>query len=234
MKVRETNVSDSDKRSARLFFDSLTRFWDLSQGTALDAFARNGQLTLPGYIGRTKDVHAWELSPEHEIALRMLGVDEIKIGCSYEQVAVRAPTDPKYDMVVIDTPQGAHKSSNGVTHFEHFDFFRLTLAKLLKDRGIVVLYVNKHPYDKSEVGSHGYDEYDEYDFKAWMAAREDFYQVPLGYGAALAEEVMIGAYRRVASAAGWSLGSLLQVPCFSDVPDREPYAFRLALELRRA
>jgi hypothetical protein len=233
VKIRQVNVSDSDKMSARAFFDALGRFWDLKSRRALDAFARNGQLTVQMYtrLALGTYIEAWELGEEHREALVNLGVSTVHIGDSYARAEA---FQDKFDMVVIDTPQGAHHDSTGAVHFEHFDFFRLTLQNLLKDQGLVVLYVNKHPYDKNEVGSHGYDEYDEYDFGAWMQTRAKFYDCDVGYAGTLAEEYMIKAYRRVASEQGWSLGSMLTVPCFSDVPGRAPYAFRLALELRRA
>ena len=35
--------------------------------------------------------------------------------------------------------------------------------------------MNKSPYDKAKEGDHGYDHYAEYDFAAWMKARQAFY-----------------------------------------------------------
>jgi hypothetical protein len=134
-------------------------------------------------------------------------------------------------LVVIDTPQGAHTDSHGNVHFEHFDFFKMTLQWMLKDRGVVVVYVNKAPYDKNEVGSHGYDEYEEYDFPKWMRARSDFYET--GCDCRVTEEQAIAAYRRTAEFEGFKVKNVLTVPCFSDVPGKEPYAFRVALEVAR-
>jgi tRNA G37 N-methylase Trm5 len=230
VKVREANVTGADKRSARLFFDALMGFYDTDKWAVLDAFARNGQLTLPMYIKAVRDgyVEAWELGPEHEKALKMLGPNQVRIGDSY---SLAVECERMFDMVVIDTPQGAHKDSHGYVHYEHFDFLELTLRKLLKDRGVVVLYVNKSPYDKAEVGSHGYDEYAEYDFGKWMDARLHYYQ---SSRKTLTEERVVDTYRGRAHAAGYQVKNILIVPCFSDVPGKEPYAFRLALELERS
>ena len=49
MQVRTVNVSDADGRSAELFFDALTGFYDLSKARALDMFARTGQQTVSKY-----------------------------------------------------------------------------------------------------------------------------------------------------------------------------------------
>lgn len=228
MNVREIHVSDSDKRSAQVFFEALLSFWDLKGCSALDAFARNGQLTLACYHHRVGEATAWELGQEHRSALEMYKLWDLQIGDSYQ--LARACED-RFDMVVIDTPQGAHKDSTGAVHFEHFDFMRMSLQWLLKDRGIIVVYVNKQPYDKNEVGSHGYDEYDEYDFAKWIEARKEFYGRTCGE--LCYEDEAIAAYRRVAEFEGFKVKSILTVPCFSDVPGKEPYSFRLALEVAR-
>jgi 16S rRNA G966 N2-methylase RsmD len=228
MKVREIHVSDSDKRSAEIFFDALLKFWDLREGSALDAFARNGQLTLACYANRVAQATAWELGAEHREQLERFPLYDLQIGCSYGMA--RACED-RFDLVVIDTPQGAHKDSMGQVHFEHFDFFRTTLQQLLKDRGVIVVYVNKEPYDKNEVGSHGYDEYEEYDFRAWLRARSDFYN--LGCRSKLEEGEALEAYRSLVEFEGYRVKNTLIVPCFSDVPGKEPYSFRLAMEVKK-
>jgi hypothetical protein len=227
MKVRESNVSISDKHSAELFFRAVTGFWDLSGARALDAFARNGQLTVPYYYRDVEELHLWELGREHVPDLSKFSPKMLKIGDSYTTAAQNAE---RFDFIVIDTPQGAHRDAQGETHYEHFDFFRIAMQKLAKDSCVVVLYVNKSPYDKAKVGSFGYDEYEEYDFAGWMDARREYYGVsPIGIG----EEEALAAYRHHATQEGFRVANALMVPCFSDVPDKAPYAFRLALELVR-
>lgn len=232
MKVRETNVSDSDKASAELFFDTLLQFYDPTKWEVLDAFARNGQLTVPNYIDRLDQqggcVDLWELGPEHHDDLLRFGPRDLRIGDSYT-TAVKC--DRKYDMVVIDTPQGVHADDRDIKHVEHFDFMKITMQRLLKDRGIIVLYVNRQPYDKNEVGSQGYDEYDEYDFEAWMDARGRFYRCHDPRNLQM-NEALFG-YQRLIGICNFQLMNTVVVPCFSDVPGKEPYAFRLALEVSR-
>ena len=168
MQVRTVNVSDADGKSAQLFFDALTGFYDLSEARALDMFARNGQLTVSKYAGKVRDVAAWELGPEHEQALLALGPNvAVKIGCSYLTASWK---DARYDLIVIDSPQGAHKDYMGSGALRALRRHPAR-ARLAKDRCIVVLYVNRAPYDKNVDGDFGYDQYEEYDFKAWMEAR---------------------------------------------------------------
>jgi hypothetical protein len=227
MQVRTVNVSDADGKSAQLFFDALTGFYDLSEARALDMFARNGQLTVSKYAGKVRDVDAWELGPEHEQALLALGPNvAVKIGCSYLTASWK---DARYDLIVIDSPQGAHKDYMGVVHFEHFDAIQL-VRRLAKDRCLVVLYVNREPYDKNVEGDFGYDQYDEYDFRAWMEARRTFYShSPYK----LTDAVAIHAYAREFGFMGFDVVNTLVVPCYSDVPRRESYSFRVAFEIVR-
>jgi hypothetical protein len=232
MKVREIHVSDSDKRSAEIFFEALLKFWDLRTGHALDAFARNGQLTLACYHNKIGRVTAWELGEEHRAALERFQLYDLQIGDSYARANPDNPSrSDKYDLIVIDTPQGAHKDGVGRTHYEHFDFMRMALRNLAQRKCILVVYVNKSPYDKNEVGSHGYDEYEEYDYPQWLRERSDFYL--LNCGTELTEDQAIAAYRRLCHGEGYKVKSVLTVPCFSDVSGKEPYSFRLALEVER-
>ena len=228
MKVREVHTSDSDRRSAQVFFDALLAFWDFRAGSALDAFARNGQLTVQNYSNMVERVTAWELGEEHRPSLEKFNLYDLEFGDSY-RLADEYQGDP-FNLVVIDTPQGAHKDSYGNVHFEHFDFIKVALKKLASRKCVLVLYVNKDPYDKNEVGSHGYDEYEEYDFAAWMAARQEVYGTT---GNQVTEGEALTAYRRLVHWCGYKTNSVLMVPCFSDVPGRKPYAFRIALEVER-
>jgi len=226
MQVRTVDVTDADARSAKLFFDALTGFYDLSEARALDMFARNGQLTIGNYLDKVKTVTAWELNGEHLPALLALGpkVAEVAIGCSYLS-AVGATK--RYDLIVIDSPQGAHKDFTGGVRFEHFHALR-NLKTLAKPRCIVVLYVNKQPYDKAEAGDHGYDAYDEYDFAAWMKERQSFYShSPFK----ISDAVALHAYEREMGFMGFDVVNTVMLPCYSDVPRRENYAMRIGLEI---
>ena len=224
MQVRAIDVTDADVRSAKLFFDALAGFYDLSEAHALDMFARNGQLTIRNYVDRLKTVDAWELNGEHREALHDLGAEIVTIGCSYLN-AVHAAK--RYDLIVIDSPQGAHNDYSGSTRFEHFHSLQ-SLKKLDKPRCIVVLYVNKEPYDKNKEGDHGYDRYDEYDFEAWMKARQSFYShSPYK----ISDAVALHAYEREMGFMGFGVVNTVMLPCYSDVPRRENYAMRVGLEI---
>jgi hypothetical protein len=227
MQVREVNVTDADGRSAQLFFDALTGFYDLKDAAALDMFARNGQLTVSRYAKKVLTVDAWELGAEHEAALKSIGPNvEVKIGCSYLSAAI---AQRRYDLIVIDSPQGAHADYTGSVRFEHFHALE-QVGKLAKPRCIVVLYVNKEPYDRAEMGDHGYDVYAEYDFKSWMEARRQFYSHPPFH---ITESVALNAYARELAYQGFHVVNVVSVPCYSDVPRKENYAYRLGLEIVR-
>jgi len=224
LSIREVNCTKADQLSAVAFFDSLTAMYDFKESVALDMFARTGDLTVVNYQDHVKELHLWELMPEHRGALVSRNPTSLQIGCSYE-TAEKCFT--KYDLIVVDSPQGVHSDAEGRVHFEHFDVVRDILPRLCSESCVIVLYVNKSPYNKDIVGSHGYDKYSEYDYSSWMQARELF------YGASqITEEVAIQAYR-VAIGSWAKVEQVLMVPCFSDVSTLEPYAFRLALKIKR-
>lgn len=226
MQIREVNCTDADKRSAGVFFTALKAFYDLSTVTALDMFARNGQLTVANYAGAVEALDVWELMSEHAHDLASFAPREVLIGCSYGHLESCQST---YGLIVIDTPQGIHTDAEGVERFEHFDVLG-QIDKLVADKALIVLYVNKRPYDKDEVGDHGYDQYASYDFPRWMERRKEFYGVnPQDVG----EEDAIRAYRRVLMGQGLKLTNVLSVPCYSDVPGFDPYAYRVCLEVAR-
>jgi hypothetical protein len=228
MQVRTVNVSDADGKSAQLFFDALTGFYDLSEAVALDMFARNGQLTVSKYADKVREVDAWELSGEHKKALFDISpkVENVTIGCSYLGALT---TQRRYDMIVIDSPQGAHRDFSGSIRFEHF-YALQQLKRIAKERCIVVLYVNKEPYNKTEVGDYGYDHYDEYDFVAWMDARRAFYS---SNPHKLSDATALWTYERELAFSGFSVVNTVIVPCYSDVPRKENYAFRVGFEIVR-
>lgn len=225
MKVREVNVSEADKASARIFFNAVCDFYDLKSAKALDMFARTGDLTVVNYAARVSELHLWELGGEHEEALRAFNPASVHIGCSY-QTAIAV--EDRFDFIVIDSPQGAHHDYNGTVHYEHFDVLEDVLPKLVSKEAVVVLYVNKRPYDKNVLGEFGYDQYAEYDFKSWMEARIVFYGTSV-----ISEGQALDAYKKCLTKIGMTVENALVTPCYSDVPGYEPYAFRVALKVKR-
>lgn len=226
MKVRQVHTSFADRKSAKMFFDVLHGMYDLKQMRALDAFARNGELTVSNYWDSVRSLECWELCREHEVELREY-TNNVRIGCSYRLIEHAKDIKSRFDLIVIDTPQGLHTAEDGRVHAEHFQF--LTRAtSLIDEGGVIVLYVNKQPYDRRVMGSHGYDEYKEYDFDRWMEARKQFYGM-----STISEEIALANYRQLLRLQGLNVRRVIQVPCFSDVKGVEPYAFRLGLEVSR-
>lgn len=231
MQVKTVNATAADKSSAQVLFDSLfglrELYWPGKQTIrVLDAFARNGQLTVSQCVNRPGvTVSAWELGPEHEQALWDLGCAEVAIGCSYEQVQRSTSVTDKYDLIVIDTPQGLHKSYDGKVRSEHWDFMGQALS-LVHQSAVFVLYVNTDPYDARILGEHGYDTYSEYDYDQWMVARRRFY----GQARPHIDQALT-IYRKVAWSWGWEFNQPLVVPCLSDVPGKAPYAYRVAFKV---
>lgn len=226
MQVKTVHTTEADRASAQVFFDALFGLYVID-GPVLDMFARNGELTVAAYRDKIDGpLDLWELGPEHEDALWQFDPREVKIGCSYKSALA---TPNKYGMIVVDTPQGMHKDAYGKVHAEHFGVIR-DIGKMLEDQAVIVLYCNKHPYNRDEAGSHGYDEYAEYDFETWMGRRASFY----GWDAKnTPEEAMVAAYRRVLAEQGYRVRGVHITPCYSDVQDKEPYAFRVGLEVIR-
>lgn len=224
MRIRTVDVSQSDKQSARVFFAALLEMFEFE--TVLDMFARDGALTVSSYVEKVPDLYLWELCPEHAEALSTYNPQQVRIGCSYRSMLQDFGT---YDLIVVDTPQGIHSDYAGNPHVEHFDVVK-GIRKFVGHRAVIVLYVNKRPYDRDEVGSHGYDEYDEYDFGKWMVARQTFYG---GNPREITEAQALRAYTECLNAQGLTVRSVLTVPCFSDVEGVDPYAFRVAIEVTR-
>lgn len=226
MKIREVDTTEADRTSAEVFFRALSRMWDLKKVDALDMFARNGQLTVSRYGHKVKNLDLWELAEEHRKSLENFQPRDVRIGCSYSTLS---RCHRKYGLIVIDTPQGVHSNYAGVARYEHFDVLS-EIGTIMDDQCIIVLYVNKMPYNKKEMGSHGYDQYSEYDYEAWMKARAQFYG---GDGRQITEEEALAAYRLKMVSQKYWVDQVLMVPCFSDVPGYLPYAFRLALSCRK-
>ena len=63
---------------------------------------------------------------------------------------------------------------------------------------------------------------------AWMKVRQNFYSHPPHK---ITESVALNTYMRAFSLIGYDIVNTVMVPCYSDVPRKENYAFRVALEI---
>jgi len=214
---------NADEDSSKEFFSLLKSYYDLKNYSVLDMFARTGDVTVKHYAKDVKSFDLWEYDPKFTHSLLEWEPSNLHIGCSYEGVTL---TTNKYDMIVVDTPQGSHEDYMEQIHYEHFDI--LDKAKpLMNSRCLVVLYCNKRPYDRAKVGHYGYDEYKSYDFQKWMEARKIFYQADPEN---TTEWQMLRAYTDLFKSSH-IVEKVVLTPCHSDVPGIDPYGFRLALEL---
>jgi hypothetical protein len=226
MKIEQIDVSLASAQASSNFFNALSKVYDLSNMEVLDAFARNGQLTVSHYAHWVKAVDCWEFCDEHREALQSIaGVREVVIGCSYDlSDAERIMEVSKYDMVVIDAPQSFHNSNHGGPMCGHLDFLTDYTEHLLKDRALVMLYVNKVPYDPAKEGHHGLDSYENFDFDMWMKRRLEFY----GW-VDINEQVALQAYEDVFHRMGRKIKSVFMHPLPDNVPGKPP-AFYMVLE----
>lgn len=221
MYIRQVSINDSDLYSAKLFFQQLCSYYDFSKVKALDMFARTGALTVQNYYKAVKSLECWELNEEHKKTLiTSFSPQRVKIGCSYKFLQ---ECSEKYGLVVVDSPQGAHMDYQGNVHYEHFSVMT-KITPILADSGVVVFYVNKQPYNKNLEGEYGYDVYREYDFGKWMECRRSVYG-----SAIITEEQAIEVYRLGFKSQGYDTEQVIISPCYSDVPGKKSYAFRLAL-----
>lgn len=224
MLILQPSPDSADQESVARFYATLFSIYKI-EGATLDMFARDGALTVHNYqryINGKLDL--WELDPQHAVALHHFLPREVRIGCAYS--ALKA-TQSKYELVVIDSPQGIHHDVYGKEHVEHFTAME-QVGRILEDHALIVLYVNQRPYDRAEAGDHGMDTYAEYDFPHWMLAREQFYRDdPTN----VAVEEAIWAYRKVLKRQGFQIKGVVMTPYLSDVPGRDSYAFHLGLEV---
>jgi hypothetical protein len=174
-----------------------------------------------------KQLECWELNPDHEYRLWQL-TDKVKIGDSYKLAQEAIEKEKAYDLIIVDIPQGLHSSSDGRVHAEHFDFLPLAF-ELLSDEGFIVFNLNRKPYNRDEKGSHGYDEYQEYNYKTWMEKRLEFY----GFAYTGHEEMFLSVYRKKAYEAGFVVKSFLMVPALPNVTGLEIYTSTVAMHLSR-
>lgn len=218
-------IDAADFKATGLFFDAVLGFYDLSQRDALDMFARDGALTVHLYADKVRSLDLWEIDPIYEPTLRKF-TDNVHIGCSHKQLM---ETDRTYGFMVLDAPEGVYHDWRGRPHSEHFDLIP-QLPRIMANNCIVVVYVNKEPYDASKVGSHGRDVYPGYDYQAWMQRRADFYHTD--HPNKVSTATALQAYRREFRLLGFDLKSELIVPAY-DMGIGMPPSFRLAMELER-
>ena len=216
-------VDAMDHRGADVFFNALAQCANLQDRRAVDMFARDGVLTVARYFDKVKTLDLWEMNPAFKTALEQIPANEVIIRDSYQTV-VHCPG--KYDFIVVDTPQGVYDCTLGQVA-EHFMFLPL-LRKVMSDDCIVVVYVNKDPYVRDEVGNFGRDRYDTHDHEIWMGYRRSF------YGSQVVEEGQaITTYKRLFDSMGFRTTKVLATPCWDDSPGL-PASFRLALWLNRS
>tara|TARA_Y100001968_G_scaffold163546_1_gene149605 strand:- start:3846 stop:4451 length:606 start_codon:yes stop_codon:yes gene_type:complete len=128
----------------------------LSELTALEFFAREGNWQTKSYSDLVKCLYAWEINPcfEHKLKLNHPKAF-INIGNSFD-LAKDPCYKSKFDFIVFDNPQGIYDN-----YCEHFEAIDLTKS-LLSDFGIIIFNVNKKPFN--------YDPYSE-----WAIRRNKFY-----------------------------------------------------------
>ena len=154
---------------------------DMTSMKALDFFAREGDWQTAYYARRVAEIHAWEIDPIYEHALRRnLPVNsKITIGDSH---SLAKTCRTKFDLIVLDNPQGCY----GAGYCEHFDALDVVLP-LLKDSSVLIFNVKTRPFN--------------YDNKAeWKNRRNLFY----GREASeLSEEFVREFYERLLSKCGF-------------------------------
>jgi hypothetical protein len=218
----------ADKISVEAFYSVLFKTYDLADAQVLEAFARDGAITVSSYVQYLNhpktQLECWELNPAHERRLREYTY-KVRIGDSYELLLDAIIKGRTWDVIIIDIPQGLHSSSDKEIHAEHFDFLPLAL-RALNDEGVVVFNLNRQPYNRDEKGSHGYDEYAEYNYQTWMRKREEFYGC-----VSHREEVLLGVYRQIAYEAGYVVKSFTVVPALPNVDGMEIYTSTVAMHL---
>lgn len=223
MLTRE-QIDEADFKATDLFFNALMGFYDFSQLDALDMFARDGTLTVCRYADKVKSLALWEINPEWKDALSKFGAKEVHIGCSHEQMF---NSEDKFSFIVVDAPQGVYTDWRGTQHSEHFDLIP-DLPQIMQDRCIIVMYVNKKPYDASQHGDFGRDVYPNYSYQKWMDRRAAFYDVDDASEIDIADAML--AYRTAWKEAGYKSISEVVISCY-DMGIGMPPSFRVAFEL---
>lgn len=127
---------------------------------ALDFFAREGDWQTAFYAKKVKKVVAWEINPKFEEKLykNLPLTAEITIGDSFK---LALSETRKFDMIVIDNPQGCFGEEN--FYCEHFEALSF-IPKLLKKDGILVFNVKLKPWNYN-------------DNFIWQKRRNEFYKL---------------------------------------------------------
>lgn len=129
---------------------------DLTSMKALDFFAREGDWQTSYYANIVSEVHAWEIDPSFESALRsnLPSNAKIVIGDSH---ALAAVCDTKFNLIVLDNPQGCY--GNGYCeHFEALD----AIVPLLTDSSLLIFNVKTKPFNYE-------------DKREWKRRRDSYY-----------------------------------------------------------
>src|SRR5262245_6605123 len=138
------------------------RGFALERARALEFFAREGDWQATAYAAAVARLEAWEVDPRFERGLRAnLPAAEVRIVDSL-QAALRPENRARFDLVVIDNPQGCFGPRG--RYCEHFEALE-TVGALLDGSGVVVFNVNHAPFDFER-------------HPDWRARRAAFYGVP--------------------------------------------------------
>lgn len=142
----------------KLALQKLETKTNLSQMTALEFFAREGDWQTLDYVNKVKTVHAWEIDPQFEANLRKnLPNAHIRIGDSYS-MAKDLEFKHKFDFIVLDNPQNVFAG-----YCEHFEALPLVKDLAKKNSPIVLFFnVNKKPFNYQ-------------DHPAWQSRRSEYY-----------------------------------------------------------
>ena len=216
----------ADAHSDFDFFSNLLSFYTIT-GNSLELCSGDGARTIASYralIDGPLDV--CEISSKHKPALMELDLRKITFDCSYRYVQ---DSKEKYQMVVVEGPQGTHKDWLGNMHAEHLGFIP-SVTKIMEDHSLLVLYCNRRPYNRAVFGHHGCDKYDTYDYNLWMKMRKAFFNHS---PQSIPYHVMLKTYTDKLEGAGFRVVNVFMQPCYSDVPELPPYGFRLGLELEK-
>lgn len=128
----------------------------LSHYTALEFFARQGDWQTKSYAHLVKELHAWELDPIYEDALRAnLPRAHVRIGNSFE-MAQDSKYQRRFNFFVLDNPQMIYGG-----YCEHFEALNLA-SVLMSTIGILIFNVNKKPF--------AYDHHPD-----WQNRRREYY-----------------------------------------------------------
>jgi hypothetical protein len=171
---------------------------DLKKFVALEFFAREGDWQTQSFANKVKELHAWEIDPIFESALKKnLPHACIRIGNSYELASEKVYFE-RFDFIVIDNPQNTFGD-----YCEHFEALPL-IKNLLKNDGIVIFDINLAPFD--------YDK-----FPLWRQKRFDYYSVD---ATKLTSNFMLNFYSKFFNSQGFDIKF-----CFEEKRNKEYFSY---------